>query len=76
VHALVCNGHAQLVYDDANTTDVQNTLTFRERHNSPISLSGCSTPISLLTAITLTREVSGVIAASSCVHAGGMGNGK
>uniref|UniRef100_A0A2M4DJ56 Putative secreted protein n=1 Tax=Anopheles darlingi TaxID=43151 RepID=A0A2M4DJ56_ANODA len=39
--------------------------TFLLLHNAPISATGCFTPISLLTVIMDTRDVSGVIALSS-----------
>lgn len=42
--------------------------TLRLRHSAPISARGCRTPISLLTAMMLTMDVSGVMAASSAAR--------
>ena len=39
---------------------------FRARHSAPISASGCTTPISLFTAITETIAVSSRIASCNC----------
>uniref|UniRef100_A0A6B0TXU6 Uncharacterized protein n=1 Tax=Ixodes ricinus TaxID=34613 RepID=A0A6B0TXU6_IXORI len=41
----------------------RNTFFFRQM--APISAIGCTTPISLFTVMTDTREVSGLMAASS-----------
>lgn len=41
------------------------SYTYLDLQSSPISLSGCTTPISLFTAIIETKQVFGVIAASN-----------